>query len=145
MISYQRAEVSFKKIKEIGQDGKNSQVYVVHDEHLDTELVIKEVKKELGFSKKDYFEEARTLYSSSHPNVVQVSYACEDEKKIYVATPYYRNGSLKDKMREGYLTSREIIRYSTQILNGLHNVHSKNLIHFDIKPDNILISDRNEP
>jgi len=144
MIPYQRAEVSFKKIQEIGPDGQNSKVYIVHDEHLDAELVIKEIDKAEGFSKNDFFEEARNLYSSSHPNVVQISYACEDVDKIYLASPYYSNGSLKDIMRSRYLTAREIIRYSTHILNGLHNVHSKGLIHFDIKPDNILISDRNE-
>jgi serine/threonine protein kinase len=61
-----------------------------------------------------------------------------------VASPFYKNGSLKKKMSNRFLTVKEVIRYSTHILNGLHNVHSKGLVHFDIKPDNILISDRNE-
>ena len=144
MFPYQKAQVSFKKIEEIGQEGQNSKVYRVHDEFLDAEMVIKEVDKAHGFSADDYFCEARTLYKSVHPNVVQVSYACEDADKIYVASPFYKNGSLKRIMANRYLTVGEIIRYSTHILNGLHNVHSKGLIHFDIKPDNILISDRNE-
>lgn len=144
MYPYQKAQVSFKKIEEIGQEGQNSKVYRVHDEYLDAEMVIKEVEKNDNFSAADYFSEARTLYRSSHPYVVQVSYACEDAKKIYVASPYYKNGSLKRLMSTRFLTTKEIIRYSTHILNGLHNVHSKGLIHFDIKPDNVLISDRNE-
>ncbi len=144
MIPYQKAQVSFKKIEEIGQEGQNSKVYRVHDEYLDAEMVIKEVAKTPEFSAEDYFTEARTLYKSIHPNVVQVSYACEDDEKIYVASPFYKNGSLKKYMAKRFLTVKEIIRYSTHILNGLHNVHSKGLIHFDIKPDNILISDRNE-
>jgi len=144
MFPYQKAQVSFKKIEEIGFEGQNSKVYRAHDEYLDAELVIKEVEKKEGFSADEYFSEARTLYKSSHPNVVPVSYACEDENKIYVASPFYRNGSLNKRMQDGFLTVKEIIRYSTHALNGLHNVHSKGLIHFDVKPDNILISDRNE-
>jgi len=144
MFPYQKAQVSFKKIEEIGQEGQNSKVYRVHDEYLDAEMVIKEVEKNDEFSAIEYFSEARTLYKSIHPNVVQVSYACEDEQKIYVASPFYKNGSLKRVMSNRFLTTKEIIRYSTHILNGLHNVHSKGLIHFDIKPDNVLISDNNE-
>lgn len=144
MFPYQKAQVSFKKIEEIGQEGQNSKVYRVHDEYLDAEMVIKEVEKKDGFSAEEYFSEARTLYKSTHPNVVQVSYACEDEQKIYVASPFYKNGSLKRVMSNRFLTVKEIIRYSTHALNGLQNIHSKGLIHFDIKPDNILISNRDE-
>ncbi len=144
MFPYQKAQVSFKKLEEIGQDGQNSKVHRVHDEYLDAEMVIKEVEKANNFSTDTYFSEARTLYKSVHPNVVQVSYACEDDDKVYVASPFYKNGSLKQIMGNGFLTVKEIIRYATHILNGLQNIHSKGLIHFDIKPDNILISDRNE-
>jgi len=144
MYPYQSAQVSFKKLEEIGQEGQNSKVYRVHDEFLDTELVIKEVEKKGAFSAQDYFLEAQTLYKSNHPNVVPVCYACEDDDKVYVASPFYKNGSIKKIMGNRYLTVKEIIRYSTHILNGLHNVHSKGLVHFDIKPDNVLISDRDE-
>lgn len=144
MFPYQKAQVSFRKLKEIGHEGRNSEVYIVHDEYLNAELVIKEIEKQDTHSIEHFFEEARTLYASNHPNVVQINYACEDETKVYIASPYYKNGSLKSLMATRFLTTREIIRYSTQVLNGLHNVHSKGLIHFDIKPDNILISDRNE-
>ncbi|WP_028880918.1 hypothetical protein [Terasakiella pusilla] len=72
MMPYQKAQVSFKKIKEIGQEGQNSKVYLAHDEYLDAELVIKEVDKSPSFSASQYFEEARVLYKSTHPNVVQI-------------------------------------------------------------------------
>lgn len=42
------------------------------------------------------------------------------------------------------MTVREIVTAGCQVLSGLHNIHSKNLIHFDVKPDNILLSDRQE-
>jgi serine/threonine protein kinase len=144
MFAYTKAEVSFRYLEEIGAEGKNSKVYRAHDEYLDTELVIKEVEKTPGFSVDQYFSEARTLYKSAHPHVVQVCYACEDADKIYVASPFYKNGSLKRLMSTRFLTTREIIRFSVHILNAVQNIHSKGLIHFDIKPDNVLLSDREE-
>lgn len=143
IITYQTAEVSFKKLKEIGQKGQNSEVYLVHDEHLDAELAVKQVKTD-GFNEEHFLFEAQTLYKSSHPNVVPIHYACKDKEHIYIAMPFYKNGSLGDIAKSANLSVRQIVRYAVQFLSGLNNVHSKGLVHFDIKPDNILISDNNE-
>ncbi len=142
----QKALVSFEYSQEIGQEGRNSKVYLAKDKNLDGQIVIKEITK-ASFdqdSSELYFDEARKLYKSTHPNVVQVSYACEDDQNIYIAMPFYRNGSLKKLIESKNLTVREIIKYATEFLSGLHNIHSKNLIHTDIKPDNILLSNRYE-
>lgn len=143
IIPYQTAQVSFQKQKRIGENGENSEVYVAHDEHLDAELVVKQVKTD-GFNEELYLLEAQLLYKSVHPNVVQVLYACKDTQHIYIAMPYYRRGSLHQIVETEGLTCRQLIRYSIQFLSGLNNIHSKGLLHFDIKPDNILISDTNE-
>lgn len=143
IIPYQTAQVSFKKQQRIGENGENSEVYVVHDEHLDAELVIKQVKTD-GFNEERYLLEAQLLYKSVHPYVVQVLYACKDAQHIYIAMPYYRRGSLHQVVEAEGLTCRQLIRYSIQFLSGLNNIHSKGLLHFDIKPDNILISDTDE-
>jgi serine/threonine protein kinase len=58
--------------------------------------------------------------------------------------PFYHRGSLGDLLHQRYPTVREIITMGCQVLSGLHNIHSKGLIHFDVKPDNILLSDRGE-
>ena len=42
------------------------------------------------------------------------------------------------------LTVREIVTLGCNVLSGLHNIHSKGLIHFDVKPDNVLLSERGE-
>lgn len=91
-----------------------------------------------------FFGESQALYASSHPNVVQIHYSCEDNDTVYVAMPFYRKGSLKDLLARRFMTVREIISVSCQVLAGLQHVHSKGLVHFDVKPDNVLISDRDE-
>lgn len=140
-----KVRLDFDEIKEIGQEGRNSKVYLAHDNQLDGEIVIKEIKKNPSTTPDEYFKEARLLYAHNHNNIVKVNYACEDDDNIYIAMPFYKNGSLKKRISDGkYLTIREVIRYSIQFLSGLNHIHSKGLIHFDIKPDNILISDSNE-
>jgi len=138
------ANVNFQKIREIGQDGKNSCCFIVRDLQLDAEIVMKEVEKKDISDTSQYFIEARLLYTSAHQNIVDILYACEDNDKIYIAMPFYERGSLKTLMSYRYLTTREIVRFTCQVLAGLHNIHSKGLIHFDIKPDNVLLSARGD-
>lgn len=141
---HKRADVSFTKIRDLDEQGCFSTVYLAHDQNLDHELIIKEIPKSAGASKDEYFTEARLLYKHSHSNIVQVQYAAECNDNVYIAMPFYQNGSLQKKIETYNLTSREIIRYSIQFLSGLYHIHSKGLMHFDIKPNNILISNRDE-
>lgn len=143
-LGLQTAQLNFEAKEEIGQEGRNSKVYLAHDIQLDGELVIKEVPKSKIPHATQYYAEAKILHASSHPNVCGINYGCSDADNIYMAMPYYKNGSLKKLVSTKHLTIRETLRYAIQFLSGLNNVHSKGLMHFDIKPDNILISDSDE-
>ena len=141
---YSKAEISFDLRNEIGHEGSNSTVHVAHDKQLDAEIVIKKIPKKHLASVEKYFDESRILHLSSHPNVVPIHYACEDADHVFIAMPYYTRGSLNALVDSRHLTVREIVVFGCQIASGLHNIHSKRLIHFDIKTDNILLSDRGE-
>jgi serine/threonine protein kinase len=138
------AELSFHINNEIGYEGKNSTVFTATDLQLAAEIVVKKMLKSDFTDIDEYFTESSLLHLSNHPNVVPIYYACQDNEHVYLAMPYFKNGSLKKRMQEHPLSNRETIVWSTQVLSGLHNIHSKNLIHFDVKPDNILFSDRGE-
>ncbi|MCK7589195.1 serine/threonine protein kinase [Subsaxibacter sp. CAU 1640] len=143
-LGLQTAQLNFETIKDIGQEGRNSSVFIAHDKQLDGQIVVKQIEKAKLSNPSEYYREAKILYASSHPFVVGVNYGCSDNDNIYIAMPYYKNGSLKSSMDRQHLTIREVIRYSIQFLSGLNNIHSKGLMHFDVKPDNILLSDSNE-
>lgn len=138
------AQVEFERIEEIGQEGRNSQVFIINDVALSAQMVLKQIRKGSFNNPDEYFEEARVLYDIRHPNVVEVNYACQDQDFVYITMPYYEKGSLSKLMKQRFLTVREIIRYAVQFLSGLHHIHSLGLLHFDLKPDNIMLSDRNE-
>lgn len=134
-------KITFDKIKEIGQEGKNSKVYLVHDHQLDGDLVIKEISKANFKTPDEYFKEARIMFAQKHENVVEVHYAGMDADNIYIAMPFYANGSMKHLISNNhFLTIHQVLRYATQFLTGLNHIHSRGLLHLDIKPDNIMLS-----
>jgi eukaryotic-like serine/threonine-protein kinase len=141
---YNKAELHFDFINEIGGDGRNSKTFVSLDHQLNAEIVIKQIDKAKLTSADNFFDESKALYASAHPNVVQIHYACQDAANIYLAMPFYRKGSVKALITGRHMTVREIVAAGCQIISALHNIHSKGLIHFDVKPDNILLSDRGE-
>lgn len=141
---FNKAELSFDLLEEIGQEGANSNAYLAYDHQLDAQIVIKKIAKNSLDSIDTFFDESKILYLSSHPNVVPVYYGCQDAESIYIAMPYYSQGSLNKLINSRFLRVREIVTLACQVASGLHNIHSKKLVHFDIKPDNVLLSDRGE-
>lgn len=135
--------LSFTQGAQIGNGGEAT-VFTATDHQLNAEIVVKKIPKASFTDINKFFEESKKLYLSKHHNVVKIMYGCQDKDHIYLAMPLYKNGSLKSVIDRKYLTEREIIRYSLQFLSGLNNIHSKGLLHYDIKPENILIDDSNK-
>ncbi len=134
------AEIRFTKGTEIGVgEGSNSRVFLAMDDQLDAQFVIKQIEKASLPQPEEYFAEARRLYDARHRHVVELKFASSDDCFIYFAMPYYRNGSLQGVLNRRYVTVREIVRYGLEFLSGLHHVHIKGLVHFDVKPTNILL------
>lgn len=134
-------QLKIQFIKDIGGEGRNSNVFLAHDPQLNANLVVKQIPKSDFSCKEEYFDEARKLYATSHPNIMQVRYACEDASYIYLSMPYCKNGSINSLINSKFLTVREIINLSLDFLSGLHFMHVKSLVHFDLKPTNIVIAD----
>lgn len=93
------AELSFHIDQEIGQEGKNSRVYTATDLQLKAEVVVKKMMKADFADIDEYFIESSLLHLSSHPNVVPIYYACQDEEHVFLAMPHFKNGSLKRRMQ----------------------------------------------
>lgn len=133
--------IQFEKISDIGNDeGKNSNVFLASDLQLSSTFVIKRMEKS-KFKPEEYFSESKMIYDCKHPNVAKIQYASQDNDNIYLAMPYYKNGSLNSICAKRFLTVREIIKYSLDLLSAVSFIHSKNMLHLDIKPTNILIDD----
>ena len=69
-LGLQTAQLNFENQREIGQEGRNSKVFIAHDKQLDGEIVVKQIEKSKLTNPADYYKEAKILYASSHPFVV---------------------------------------------------------------------------
>ncbi len=144
MLDYTKTDLHFKILKDIGQEGKNSTVHIAHDYQLDTEIVVKKISKSDFKKDSEFFDEAKKLYSSNHPNIAPIQYSCQDKDYIYITMPLFQKGSLNSLINNRPLKVSEIVKYSIDFLSGLHHIHTKRLLHCDIKPTNILITDSND-
>ncbi len=89
--------------------------------------------------------EARAIAQIDHPNVVKVFDFGEADGVLFMALEWIDGGTLKDKLRSGPLSQALVKQIAQGILAGLDAVHKSNLIHRDIKPDNILIGADGSP
>jgi serine/threonine-protein kinase len=87
-------------------------------------------------------QEARAVAKLSHPNVVSVIDAGEDGGHPYIVFEYVQGETLKQRVsRVGALDPQEAIAYAIEVARGLAVAHSRQMVHRDIKPQNILIDD----
>lgn len=90
--------------------------------------------------RKKFVEEARALYTMHHPGIVHVTDIFEENDTAYYVMDYVDGQSLHDIVkRRGALPEKEAIGYILQACDALEYVHSRNRLHLDIKPGNIMI------
>jgi serine/threonine protein kinase len=100
---------------------------------------------------KSFFEEGRSLAQISHPSVVSVMNFFRENETVYMVMNYLEGASLQDFIITARdLKQSKVFRESTirslfdEILRGLRIVHQHKMLHLDIKPANVFITDDNK-
>ena len=94
--------------------------------------------------KAKFIKEAQRLYGFSHPGIVKVSDVFEANGTAYYVMDYINGGSLADKLKtgNGRLSEKATIYYLRKVIDALEYVHDRGLLHLDIKPENIMVDDK---
>jgi serine/threonine protein kinase len=89
---------------------------------------------------KRFEQEFRAASRLDHPNIVRALDYGDNGSSPYLVMEFVEGESLGQKLkRDGRMTETEAIRIIAQVAQGLHRAHRQNLVHRDVKPDNILI------
>ncbi len=123
--------------------GGMSTVYLARDETLDRPVAVKVMHREMS-EQADQLQrfrgEARAVAKLSHPNVVAVIDAGEDGGHPYIVFEYVEGETLKQRIaRIGALDVQEALAYAIEIARALALAHAGQLVHRDVKPQNVLI------
>jgi serine/threonine protein kinase len=138
--------ISYTKLRQIGVgQGMHSEVYLADDPQLGGQVAAKEIEKAHFPNTAAYFAEAQAMFAVGHENVVAVQYACETPTSISLVMPYFKRGSLTDRIKDRPLQLGEVHRVAQGVLAGLAHIHLAGFIHFDIKPSNVLFSNTDRP
>lgn len=133
------------QIERLLGEGGMSQVFLARDETLGRSVALKVLHKELSRDKKltDSFErEAKITASINHPNVVKVYTVGSDYGYFFIAMELMDNVSLEELItKQERVPEKQVMQIACDVTNGLNAAFKAGLIHRDIKPGNILLTD----
>ncbi|HEY5937321.1 MAG TPA: serine/threonine-protein kinase [Kofleriaceae bacterium] len=135
---------TYRVIGLLGEGGMGS-IYIGAHTRLSRHVAIKVLRPELA-NRKDavarFFDEARTVNSLRHPNIVESIDMVEDVVDgVYCVMELLRGPDLKTRLLAGPLPVATAIDIAAQIADALAAVHAKGIVHRDLKPENLILVD----
>jgi serine/threonine-protein kinase len=138
------------EILELLGTGGMATVYKALDTRLDREVAIKVIRREafppeqLDMILARFEREAKALARLSHPNIVGVMDYGEFEGVPYLVMVYLSGGTLKEKLGKP-IPWREAVQLLLPMGRALEYVHEHNIINRDVKPSNMLLTEKGQP
>src|SRR5215204_688296 len=130
----------YRILSHLGSGGFGS-VYLAEDTWIDKKIAIKVPHKQnLDFS--EMVKEPRLLASMSHPNIVTMLTAEKLDDVFFIVMEYVPGETLEHAiMREGALDLARALDYTCQICNAVDHAHRAGVLHRDLRPGNMLLSE----
>jgi Tol biopolymer transport system component len=123
--------------------GGMGEVYSARDARLNRDVAIKILPASFSTDSdrlRRFAQEARAAAALSHPNILSIYDIGEDHGAPYVVSELLEGETLRDRLRNGPLSSRKAIDYAQQIARGLAAAHEKGIVHRDLKPENLFLT-----
>lgn len=137
--------ISHFRLQELLGEGGMGKVYKALDKHENKTVAIKILNPHLmkdEENRRRLASEGRLLSSLNHPNIVKVIEFGETAKHAFVAMEYLGGGTLHEYIEKNYpLLEERIIEIAKQICFGVQTIHDNNIIHRDLKSQNVMFDE----
>src|SRR6266436_4667159 len=130
-------------VSKIGEGGMG-QVWRARDTKLGRDVAIKVLPA--AFSENSerlrrFEQEAQAAGALNHPNILVIHHIGTHDGAPYIVSELLEGETLRERMAGSALPQRKEIDYGLQIARGLAAAHEKGIVHRDIKPDNVFVTD----
>src|SRR5690348_1987984 len=132
--------------RELGRGGMGA-VYLAEQTGLGREVAIKELVPSAAadpVALKRFLQEAQVMARTSHPNLVQVYDLEQIEGANFIVLEFVRGCSLRDFINRGRIPLPQVFAVMHGILQALDYAHRHAIVHRDMKPENVLMSDEGD-
>ena len=142
MLIGKRLSGRYKVLEMIGGGGM-ANVYLAHDMILDRDVAVKMLR--LDFANDEEFirrfrREAQSATSLAHPNIVNIYDVGEENDLYYIVMEYVEGQTLKQYIQQNSsLQVEKTIEIMKQLTSAISHAHQNQIVHRDIKPQNILV------
>ena len=132
----------YKIISPLGSGGFGT-VYLAQDTWIDKKVAIKVAHRQnLDFG--ELLHEPRLLASVSHPNIVSITTAEKQDNIFFIVMEYVPGETLETLIAsKGVLDLNRALDYTCQICNAVDHAHRQGVIHRDLRPANVLVTEQN--
>ncbi len=123
--------------------GGMGEVYRARDARLSRDVAIKILPASFSVDPERlqrFAQESRAAAALNHPNILSIYDIGDDRGAPYVVSELLEGETLRDRLRNGALSSRKAIEYAQQIARGLAAAHEKGIVHRDLKPENLFLT-----
>ena len=138
------SELAGYRVEALVGRGGMGVVYRAYDLALERPVALKILAPELAEDERfreRFLRESRLAASIDHPNIVPVYDAGEVAGELYIAMRYVDGAELKQLLAEGPLPKEQAVAIAGQIAAALDAAHARGLVHRDVKPSNVLVTD----
>lgn len=133
----------FRVLSRLGAGGMGV-VYEARDEALQRTVALKVLPSDLTHDPERrgrFLREARSAAAVSHPSVATIYQVGTDADRVYIAMELIRGISLRQALTSGPVSVEQSIRIAIAVTRGVACAHEAGVIHRDIKPDNVMLSE----
>jgi serine/threonine-protein kinase len=134
----------YKIVEKLGEGGMGV-VYKAHDSHLDRTVAIKVLPPQKVAdpeSKRRFVQEAKAASALNHPNIVTVHDAASDAGLDFIVMEFIVGKTLREAIGKKGLKLDLALKYGAQIADALAAAHAAGLVHRDLKPGNVMVTDK---
>ncbi len=130
----------YKILANLGSGGFGT-VFLAQDTWIDKKVALKVPHRQSGDAE-ELLQEPRLLAALDHPNIVGILTAERMDGTFFIVMEYVKGESLEAVLdREKSLDTPRALNYAVQVLKGVDHAHEAQIIHRDLRPANVLISE----